>query len=92
MRFWVSLASVASICTASAIHKHAHGLGVKLTSEGNTLVKAAITNTGQTALNLLNKGTFLDSAAIEKVTVHSMGKFYSLLFHTTSFPSLYRNL
>jgi hypothetical protein len=48
-------------------------LDVKLTATGNTIVKASITNTGSTPLNLFNKGTFLDSAAVEKVTVSADG-------------------
>lgn len=56
------------------MEKRAPALDVKLSAQGNTLVKAVITNTGASDINLLNKGTFLDKAAVEKVTVSSDGK------------------
>jgi len=65
-----ALVSVAS-STAIALTKRASSLDVKLSAEGNTMIKAAITNTGSRALNLLNKGTLLDNAAVEKVRVSS---------------------
>jgi hypothetical protein len=78
-------ATLAALVSSKAIklEKRAPALDVKLSAQGNTLVKAVITNTGSDAINLLNKGTFLDNAAVEKVTVSSDGQFYfftALLF------------
>ncbi|KAE9961704.1 hypothetical protein BLS_001490 [Venturia inaequalis] len=76
MRFTSQFAiiSLAALVSSTAIKhdlKRAPALDVKLSAIGNTLVKAAITNTGGCDINLLNKGTFLDKAAVEKVTVLS---------------------
>jgi hypothetical protein len=79
----LSIASFAalSISTAIPLHRRSDVLDVKLTATGNTLVKASITNTGSTPLNLFNKGTFLDSAAVEKVTVSANGMLIYFLSH-----------
>ena len=66
-----SLVALAAFARATVIHRRVPGLEVSLASESNTVVKATLTNTGTEALNLLNKGTFLDSAAVEKVSVVS---------------------
>lgn len=68
-----SIAFLAALVSSKAIplEKRAPALDVKLSAQGNTLVKAVITNTGSSAISVLNKGTFLDEAAIEKVTVSS---------------------
>ncbi|QDS76192.1 hypothetical protein FKW77_008203 [Venturia effusa] len=67
------IASLAALVSSKAIrlNKRAPALDVKLSSQGNTVVKAIVTNTGASDVNLLNKGTFLDKAAVEKVTVYS---------------------
>jgi hypothetical protein len=77
MRLFTQLAFASLIAlsrsTAIALNRRSGILDVKLTATGNTLLKASITNTGLLPLNLFNKGTFLDSAAVEKVTVSSNG-------------------
>jgi deuterolysin len=40
----------------------------------NAKVLATLTNTGASDLSLLKYGTFLDSAPVQKVSVHSAGK------------------
>lgn len=68
--------TLAALVSSKAIklEKRAPALDVKLSALGNTLVRATVTNTGSSAINLLNKGTFLDYGAVEKVTVSSDGK------------------
>jgi amino acid transporter len=85
MRFFspLSIASLVAVVSSTAIplEKRAEVprvLDVKLISTGNTLLKAMITNTGSRDLNLFNKGTFLDTGAVEKVTVSTDGKFLEL--------------
>ncbi|TID18442.1 neutral protease [Venturia nashicola] len=75
MRFTsqIAIASLAALVSSKAIklEKRAPALDVKLSPQGNSVVKAVMTNTGASDINLLNKGTFLDKAAVEKVTVSS---------------------
>lgn len=88
MRFTshIAIASLAALVSSKAIklEKRAPALDMKLSSQGNTLVKAVITNTGASDVNLLNKGTFLDKAPVEKVTVSSNGKSYLFAISTLS--------
>ncbi|KAM5382535.1 hypothetical protein ACJZ2D_002539 [Fusarium nematophilum] len=49
-------------------------LDVQLQMQGNSKVKAVITNNGKNNLKLLKSGTFLDTAAVEKAQVFSGGK------------------
>lgn len=70
----LSIASLVALASSTAIPLERRAevpqvLDVKLVSAGNTLLKAVITNTGLQDLNLFNKGTFLDSGAVEKVSV-----------------------
>ncbi|KAM5346346.1 hypothetical protein ACJ41O_009351 [Fusarium nematophilum] len=46
-------------------------LDVQLQMQGNSKVKAVITNNGKNNLKLLKSGTFLDTAAVEKAQVFS---------------------
>ncbi|KAF2432834.1 hypothetical protein EJ08DRAFT_116987 [Tothia fuscella] len=62
---------VAVKSTAISLDKRTDILDVVLSSVGNTILKATITNRGSKDLNLFNKGTFLDSGAVEKVSVSS---------------------
>jgi deuterolysin len=83
-----AIATMAALVSSTAIRleRRALALDVKLSAQGNTLVKAVITNTGSSGINLLNKGTFLDNAAVEKVTVSSDGKshFFAIVFTVSS--------
>ncbi|KAF2867702.1 neutral protease 2-like protein [Massariosphaeria phaeospora] len=70
----LSLAALASYASATAInaHKRDTPLSVVITASGNSEVKVAVTNNGESALNLLSTGTFLDEVnPVEKVTVYS---------------------
>jgi len=69
-----SLAALVSYASATAINvnKRASPLSVELTASGNSEVKIAVTNNGETALNLLSTGTFLDELnPVEKVKIFS---------------------
>ncbi|KAL9077284.1 MAG: hypothetical protein Q9157_003426 [Trypethelium eluteriae] len=66
-----SFAALAAFTDATVIHRRDSGLEVSLASESNTVIKATLKNQGTDALNLLKKGTILDSAAVEKVSVVS---------------------
>lgn len=68
----VSLAVIASAVVVD-ITKRDSPLDVKLEMVGNTAVKAAITNTGDSDLKIFKTGTFLDNSAVEKVEVFQGG-------------------
>lgn len=72
----IAIALLAALVSSKAIklERSDPALNMKLFAKGNTLVKAVLTNTGASDVNLLNKGTFLDKAAVEKLTVSSDSK------------------
>jgi deuterolysin len=57
------------------LERRTSGLDIKIDVVDNTMVKAAITNTGSSTLRLLNEGTILDSAPVRKMRVSSPSKF-----------------
>jgi hypothetical protein len=71
----ISIASLVAVASSTAIplNKRDSVLDIQLTAEENSIIRAAITNTGSVDLNIFKHGTFLDSAPIEKVTVSSVG-------------------
>lgn len=70
----IIIGALATLGAARVLDQRATGLSVSLTAEGNSKVKATVTNTGTTDLNLLSVGTMLDTAeAVEKVKVYSAG-------------------
>ncbi|CAM1502413.1 Fc.00g043970.m01.CDS01 [Cosmosporella sp. VM-42] len=72
MKFFASLALASLAVAAPAVQKRAPTpLGVKLELQGNSKVKAVITNNGKKDLKVLKSGTFLDTAAVEKAQVYS---------------------
>ncbi|KAF2140763.1 uncharacterized protein K452DRAFT_288850 [Aplosporella prunicola CBS 121167] len=75
MKFFTKLSLAALVSLASSaslnLNKRESPLDVKLEMVGNTAVKATVTNNGATDLNLLKKGTFMDSAPVEKVEIYS---------------------
>jgi deuterolysin len=71
--------AVSSFAAGSAITPRAPALILDLTlapTADNAKISAILTNTGNTTLNLLKYGTFLDSAPVEKVAVFSKGKLH----------------
>jgi len=81
----LSIAALAG-ATAISVNRRETPLSVELTASGNSEVKIAITNNGETALNLLSTGTFLDEVnPVEKVKMFAAGsKFiYFLVFERT---------
>ncbi|KAF2462093.1 Deuterolysin metalloprotease family-domain-containing protein [Lineolata rhizophorae] len=69
---WATFASLANCHSIGHLNKRDTPLSIELQMEGNTMVKAFLTNTGDVGLNLLKKGTILDdSAPVEKVEVNS---------------------
>lgn len=73
----ITLASLASLATAHSIGRvygRATPLSVELEAAGNSEVKVTVTNNGESTLNLLSKGTFLDEFnPVEKVIIYSAG-------------------
>ncbi|KAF2475196.1 uncharacterized protein BDR25DRAFT_382046 [Lindgomyces ingoldianus] len=70
----LSFAALAAYASATAIdvNKRETPLSVVLTASGNSEVKVAVTNNGDTTLNLLSKGTFLDEVnPVQKVQMYS---------------------
>jgi len=76
---FLALAATAN-CAAINLETRATPLDVKLTSLGNSKVKAEITNNGDASYNLFYKGTFLDTEApVDKFHVSTAGKSSSAL-------------
>lgn len=69
MKFIASILVAAGLATASVIPRDGAGLDIQLTAEGNTMIKAVITNKNSVDVSILNKGTILDPDAVEKVVV-----------------------
>jgi deuterolysin len=72
----LSVAALASVATAASVDvfKRETPLKVELFADGNSQVKVVLTNSGETTLNLLSTGTFLDEAnPVEKVTMYANG-------------------
>lgn len=79
----VCTAALASLASSTAIDvtRRDTPLEVELTSVGNSKVKAALTNTGAVAYNLMYKGSFLDNTApVEKFVVSGMGEYPRLQY------------
>ncbi|RMY65939.1 hypothetical protein D0863_08782 [Hortaea werneckii] len=74
MKFTIAqVAALVASVSSSAIdlNKRATPLDVSLTANGNTMVKASITNTGSESYNLLYKGSLLDEAPVDKLLVNT---------------------
>ncbi|KAK0379943.1 deuterolysin metalloprotease [Colletotrichum limetticola] len=67
------LATLASAVNVDMAKRDTSPLDVKLEAIGNSGVKAALTNTGDSAIKLFKTGTFLDKAPVEKVEVFAAG-------------------
>lgn len=77
MKFTIAqVAALVASVSSSAIdlNKRATPLDVSLTPNGNTMVKASITNTGSESYNLLYKGSLLDEAPVDKLLVNTACK------------------
>ena len=72
MKFLAGLAALASLA-AAAPHGGPTPLDVKLEMNGNSAVKATITNNGKNNLKVLKVGTIFDTSAVEKATVSANG-------------------
>lgn len=84
---WLSIQAFASYATAASVDlfKRETPLSVELAATGNTEVKVTVTNGGDTTVNLLSKGTFLDEKLpVEKVSMFSAGgsKFQTFYFRS----------
>lgn len=79
MKFFapLALASLAMAAPSSVQQRAPSALDVQLEMEGNSKVKAIITNNGKNGLKILKTGTFLDTAAVEKAKVFSGSKFHA---------------
>ncbi|KAH7311629.1 metallo-endopeptidase [Stachybotrys elegans] len=73
MKFIAGLAALVSVALA-APSRAPTPLDIKLEMVGNSAVKATVTNVGKNSLKLLKTGTFLDTSAVERVTVTSDAK------------------
>ncbi|KPM39605.1 Neutral protease 2 [Neonectria ditissima] len=72
MKLLAGLALASLVVAAPAVYRRAPtGLGVELQMQGNSKVKAIITNNGKNNLKVLKSGTFLDTSAVEKAQVFS---------------------
>lgn len=81
MKFFapLALASLAAAAPSAMQQRAPSALDVELQMDGNSKVKATITNNGKNNLKILKTGTFLDTAAVEKAKVTSGGKFITIL-------------
>ncbi|KAH7157426.1 Deuterolysin metalloprotease family-domain-containing protein [Dactylonectria estremocensis] len=72
MKLLAGLALASLAAAVPVMEKRATvGLDVELQMQGNSKVKAVITNNGQNSLKVLKSGTFLDTSAVEKAQVFS---------------------
>lgn len=72
MKFVAGLALASLAVAAPAVHQRAPTpLDIKLEMQGNSKVKAVVTNNGKNNLKVLKTGTFLDNTAVEKAQVFS---------------------
>lgn len=79
MKLLAGLALASMAVAAPLVEKRAPTpLNVSLEMQGNSKIKAVITNNGKSNLKLLKSGTFLDSTAVEKAQVYSGGKIFAL--------------
>jgi deuterolysin len=69
----IALATTAS-CAAIDLDKRASPLDLKLSPIAGSKVKAVLTNTGDVSYNLFYKGTFLDTAPVDKLHVSTACK------------------
>ncbi|KAK7977228.1 Neutral protease 2-like [Apiospora saccharicola] len=71
MKFFATVTLLASAASAAVLDvtKRDVPLAVTLEKTGNTQVKATVVNNGKDAIKVFKTGTFLDSAAVEKVDV-----------------------
>lgn len=78
MKLLQGLSVFASLASAVSVDlgKRDSPLDVKIQMVDNSIVQAAITNTGRETLRLLKTGTILDSAAVEKTEIFSGGKLF----------------
>ncbi|KAF7543428.1 hypothetical protein G7Z17_g10740 [Cylindrodendrum hubeiense] len=72
MKLLAGLAFASLAAAVPVMDKRASiGLDVELKMQGNSKVKAVITNNGKNSLKVLKSGTFLDTSAVEKAQVFS---------------------
>lgn len=71
MKYSFTALALASLASAAAVNSKeaVNPLSVNITPLGNTVVKAVITNSGSKGLNVLNKGTILDTVPVNKFKV-----------------------
>ncbi|KAI1039448.1 hypothetical protein LB505_002667 [Fusarium chuoi] len=75
MKLLAGLALASMVVAAPLVDKRAPTpLNVELKMQGNSKVKAVITNNGKSNLKLLKVGTFLDTAPVERAQVFSAEK------------------
>lgn len=84
MKFFSSLAALATLATAATI-KRDSPLDVKLESIGNTGLQATITNTGSDSLKIFKTGSILDKAPVEKIQVFKGGEPLSCQYFQEEF-------
>jgi deuterolysin len=74
---WLAGLAFASLATAVPLTggRAPTPLNVELELQGNSKVKAVVTNNGSRNLKLLRLGTFLDDAPVERVQVYSASDF-----------------
>lgn len=79
MKFFATVTLLASAASAAVLDvtKRDVPLAVTLEKTGNTQVKATVVNNGKEAIKVFKTGTFLDSAAVEKVDVFQGCEFLS---------------
>lgn len=71
-----SLATIIGLASAAAVDKHASSpLSVNIEPMGETVVRATITNNGEKDYNIMQKGTILDTAPVNKFAVTKGGKY-----------------
>lgn len=74
---WLAGLAFASMAVAAPLadKRAPTPLNVELQMQGNSKIKAVITNNGRSNLKLLRIGTFLDEAPVERAQVFSASDF-----------------
>ncbi|KAK2601778.1 hypothetical protein QQS21_004662 [Conoideocrella luteorostrata] len=72
MKFFASVATIATLAAAAPKARFTTSLDVKLELQENSRVKATVTNPGQESLKVLKTGSILDASPVQKVSVSNI--------------------
>lgn len=83
MKFSAGLVALASLATALPEPASNPGINVRLEAQGNSKVKAVVTNSGSASVKVLKDGSILDERPIQKASVSGASKCYMYIDRST---------